>query len=357
MELERLLDRPPYAMPQEEKERLYRRELSRLTAHHRVRCPAYGRLLDIAGVSAESCGSVAALPFLPVTVFKELDLKSIPEEAVFKTMTSSGTSGQAPSRIFLDEAASRAQQQALCHIVTDLIGARRMPMLVLDTKDVLRDRKQFSARGAGILGFSLFSSSLFFALDENMELDERALENWLRLADGAPALLYGFTYLIWKHFLQVLMQRGRRLSLPKGILIHGGGWKKLAEQAVSEREFKETVRAWTGISRVHNYYGMVEQTGSIFMECERGNLHASVWSDVLIRAPRDYSLCAPGEEGVIQVVSPLASSYPGHSLLTEDRGILLGTDDCPCGRKGRYFTVTGRVPRSETRGCSDTYEG
>ena len=64
-----------------------------------------------------------------------------------------------------------------------------------------------------------------------------------------------------------------------------------------------------------------------------------------------------GEEGVLQVLSPLPRSYPGHSLLTEDLGVLLGEDDCPCGRKGKYFKVTGRVPRAEVRGCSDTYEG
>ncbi|MHB8062980.1 MAG: LuxE/PaaK family acyltransferase [Ruminiclostridium sp.] len=48
-------------------------------------------------------------------------------------------------------------------------------------------------------------------------------------------------------------------------------------------------------------------------------------------------------------------SYPGHALLTEDKGIILGEDDCPCGRFGKYFKVTGRIPKAEIRGCSDTY--
>ena len=55
--------------------------------------------------------------------------------------------------------------------------------------------------------------------------------------------------------------------------------------------------------------------------------------------------------------TPFALLASGHSLLTEDLGVLLGEDDCPCGRKGKYFKVTGRVPRAEVRGCSDTYEG
>lgn len=65
--------------------------------------------------------------------------------------------------------------------------------------------------------------------------------------------------------------------------------------------------------------------------------------------------CKTNETGIIQVLTPLATAYPGHSILTEDRGILLGIDDCPCGRKGKYFNVLGRIPHTELRGCSDVY--
>ena len=61
------------------------------------------------------------------------------------------------------------------------------------------------------------------------------------------------------------------------------------------------------------------------------------------------------EKGLIEVVSSIPKSYPGHVLLTEDEGILLGEDDCPCGRKGKYFNVLGRIKNAEIRGCSDTY--
>ena len=70
--------------------------------------------------------------------------------------------------------------------------------------------------------------------------------------------------------------------------------------------------------------------------------------------PVTLSPLQTGEEGLIQLLSILPSSYPGHSLLTEDLGVLKGQDDCACGRKGRYFIVTGRLSQAETRGCSDT---
>jgi hypothetical protein len=92
------------------------------------------------------------------------------------------------------------------------------------------------------------------------------------------------------------------------------------------------------------------------MECEHGVLHTSVFSDVIIRRARDFGIAEVGEPGIIQVLSVLPGSYPGHSLLTEDEGVLLGEDNCPCGRLGKYFKVSGRIRNAEIRGCSDTYQ-
>lgn len=146
------------------------------------------------------------------------------------------------------------------------------------------------------------------------------------------------------------------IDLSNGILIHGGGWKKLINEAVEPQEFGKSLRTVCGLDDVHDYYGMVEQTGCIYMQCECGHLHASIFSDVIIRDMRDFSVCEVGQPGVIQVLSAIPESYPGHSILTEDEGVLLGEDDCPCGRKGKYFKVLGRIKNAEVRGCSDTYE-
>ena len=108
------------------------------------------------------------------------------------------------------------------------------------------------------------------------------------------------------------------------------------------------------VQNVFNYYGMVEQTGSIFMECEAGFLHCSNYSDVIMRRD-DFSICEYNETGLIQLISLLPVSYPGHSLLSEDLGEIIGEDNCTCGRLGKYFIVHGRVNKAELRGCSDTF--
>ena len=159
---------------------------------------------------------------------------------------------------------------------------------------------------------------------------------------------------IYKEFLR-LKEEGIRFDLTNGILIHGGGWKRLEKESVSQEEFHRCLKEICGLDSIHDYYGMVEQTGCIYMQCECGHLHASIFSDVIARRPIDFSECGIGEKGILQVVSMLPQSYPGHSLLTEDEGIVLGEDDCPCGRKGKYFKIIGRIKNAELRGCSDTY--
>ena len=327
-----------------------------LTDIHYDGCNEYHQFIDILHGGKTHYDSIEDVPFLPVKIFKKRELKSIPCEEVFKTMTSSGTTGQHVSKIFLDKTTANYQQKVLTKIVSEYTGHSRMPMIILDCPSVLKNRNMFSARGAGILGFSLFGSKKIFAFTDEMELNLTEIKDFLKKYEGQTIFLFGFTYMIWQYFYKKLVEINEYLPLEKGVLIHGGGWKKLAGEAVSKEKFKECLNSVCGITSVHDYYGMVEQTGCIYMECECGHLHASIFSDVLIRNMRDFSVCQNGEPGVIQVLSALPASYPGHSILTEDIGRVLGEDDCPCGRKGKYIEIYGRMKNAEIRGCSDTFE-
>lgn len=358
MDYSEILRIPPYSLKKEEKKELLLQRLKQLTVHHMENCAEYSNMMGSIGINTDKIDTYYDIPFLPVRLFKELDLRSVPQEEVFKTMTSSGTSGQAVSKIYLDRNTANNQQKTLAKIVTSFTGAGRMPMLIIDCPSVVKNRAMFSARGAGILGFSIFGADRTYALNDDMELDVDAVQKFLERHQGKKILLFGFTFMVWQHFYKELLRlrdEGQILDFSNGILIHGGGWKKLVSEAVSPVEFHDRMQAVCGLNDIHDYYGMVEQTGCIYMQCECGHLHASIFSDVIMRRAIDFTVCNIGEPGIIQVVSMLPESYPGHSLLTEDEGILLGEDDCPCGRKGKYFKVLGRLKNAEIRGCSDTY--
>lgn len=345
----------PYSLTLAEKTPLLLSELAALTEHHRQYCHPYANILTGLGFDARTIRTCADIPFLPVGLFKKLELISVPKDTIRRTVTSSGTTGQHVSKIALDAETMTLQQQVLVDIVSDFIGPRRLPLLLIDCPSVLKDARRFTARGAGILGFSLFGTNRTFALDDDMRLNESQLIAFLEKVDGKPFLLFGFTFIVHEHLYKALVRCSRRFDLSSGILIHGGGWKKLLQEAVPPQTFARQLEEICGLRRIHDYYGMAEQTGSVFMACAQGCFHVSRFSEVLIRRPEDFSLCAPGETGIIQALSILPRSYPGHSLLTEDEGTLLGVDDCPCGRKGTRFSVSGRLPRAVLRGCSDVY--
>jgi acyl-protein synthetase LuxE len=347
----------PYAeLPSAKAARLLA-EMNTLTAFHAEHCVAYERILRAAFQGQTTFAGLSEVPALPVRLFKELELVSLPKNQIVKTLTSSGTTGQRPSRILLDKGTASAQSRALVRIVRSYVGEKRRPMLILDHPGVLKDRTAFSARGAGIVGFSQFGFGHVYALqDGTLAPDWDVIETFLNEHRGDRILLFGFTFIIWHHLLCAAQNAGRRLDFGDSILIHGGGWKKLAEQKISNDEFKLRLRDVLGIRTVHNYYGMVEQTGSIYMECEAGYFHPSEYSDILVRHPWTLSALGSGQPGLIESLSTIPRSYPGHALLTEDLGIIHGIDGCRCSRRGTYFSVLGRVADAELRGCSDTHQ-
>ena len=348
-----LLQAPQYSIPQARKEELLLAHLNELDLSHRARCPEYGRLVAALRPRLDRAASIAELPFLPVGLFKSHQLRSVQEADVFKTLTSSGTTGQQVSRIYLDRETAQRQTAALARIMTHVLGPERLPMILIDSGALIKDRKQFSARGAGVLGMANFGRQHFYALDENMNLDEAGLAAFLDKYGAKPFLMFGFTFMVWQYFLERLSGKG--IDLSNGTLVHSGGWKKLEQMAVSNAEFKRRFRESTGLARIYNFYGMVEQVGSVYVEGEDGYLYAPNFADVIVRDPETWQPAPVGKPGVIQVLSILPLSYPGHSILTEDMGVVHGIDDSTCGRMGKYFSVIGRVPKAELRGCSDTH--
>jgi hypothetical protein len=299
----------------------------------------------------EQAKSLDQVPYLPVALFKERLLSSLPESEVFRILESSGTTGQSPSRIVLDRETAQMQTLALSRIMTHVLGPNRLPMILVETANLIRDRRQFNARAAGVLGMMNFGRDHFYALDDELNLRTEELKRFLAKHGSAPFLIFGFTFLVWSRLYRSLEDQA--VDLSNGILIHSGGWKKLLEDAVTPEEFRRAFGARTGLTKIYNFYGMVEQVGSVFLEGEDGYLYAPNFADVIIRDPRTFAPLPEGKTGLVQTLSTLPSSYPGHSLLTEDLGVIHSSGVSSCGRMGKAFSILGRIPRAELRGCSD----
>ena len=343
-----------FQLKQTEKNKVMLADMQALTQWHYQHCLAYRSFIDSLG-GLHSYSSISDVPVLTASLFKDFDLKSIEDDQVFKVLSSSGTSASSVSKIYLDKETASQQSHALVKIIQAFLGKQRRSMMLVEHSHSGANRYAFSARVAGAQGLSLFGRHHCYILNEDMTLNLDAFQEFVDQYREEPILIFGFTFMVWCHLLQELDRLDIQVTLPHATLIHSGGWKKMQEQAVDASTFKHKIFDRLGISDVHDFYGMVEQTGSIFMACEEGVLHCSDYSDILIRDLKTWKVCKEGEAGVIQVLSNLPKSYPGHNLLTEDLGVLLGEDSCNCGRQGKFFKVLGRIPKTEARGCSDTY--
>lgn len=347
----------PFDWNQDFKEQKIFEELSSLIEHHRMFCEHYNKILEATKFKKQNLKNNDDIPFLPVRLFKYYDLKSIKKEKIIKTLTSSGTTSELVSKIYLDKETAKLQTKALANIMYSFLGKKRLPMLIIDTKDILKNRESFSARGAGIMGMMNFGRDHQYLLNQKMQIDFDVVESFLEKYNGQTILLFGFTFMVWEYFFEEMKRQKKSFDFSKAILIHSGGWKKLIDRAVDNETFKKSIEDLSKIKKIHNFYGMVEQIGSVYVECEEGVLHAPSFSDIILRNPKNWEpVKSFNEKGVIETISILPRSYPGHAILTEDEGIVLGVDDCKCGRRGKYFKIIGRLPKAEMRGCSDTHE-
>ena len=166
--------------------------LQSLTAHHQGACRSYRQILEKLW-KGQDFKSIETLPFLPVRLFKHERLLSVPQSEVVKTMTSSGTSGISVSQIFLDKQTSAMQVKVLSRIMGEFIGPRRLPMLVIDCRATVANRQRFSARTAGILGFSIFGREVEFASDDDMSLNVERVTQFATKHAGQPILRFGLS--------------------------------------------------------------------------------------------------------------------------------------------------------------------
>lgn len=359
--IEALLHGPQYGLAQAEKDALLTPLLRELCRDMAVACPAYRRFLDKFGGNLDNWRSPADVPPVPASMFKLLFLSAVPPERIVRELLSSSTTGQQPSRIAIDKTTAFRQSRALVSILKEHIGNQRRPFLVLDTAESVAQGDHLTARGAAIRGIANFASVTTFAFDRTS--DGALTADWNRIAEffaahgASPVLLFGFTYIVWSQFIVEAERRGIVFRAPEAIVLHSGGWKKLTAEAVSRDEFSRRTAAVLGVpgERVLDFYGMVEQVGTVFVDCAAGNKHAPAFADVIVRRPLSLEPVEVGQTGILEVLSTLPTSYPGHAILTEDQGVLLGVDDCPCGGKGRYFRFTSRIERAELRGCGDTF--
>lgn len=329
-----------FSLEKEQKEKKFLQALKDITLSCYNNIKYYQNILNSFNVDINKIASCENIPFLPGRFFKDSQPQSTDDRVV--TLSSSGTTGL-KSYVYLNESDILLQKKVLFHIGKSFIGNERRPMIVLSN---VESGEQLSAKSAGVLGFMLFGRNIKFVTNQDDFL--HALEEQVKLYDD-NLLVYGTTIDIYLKMIKY--QQKQKLNLPNAIVIMGGGWKN-SDIELTRQQINDALYENWGIQKVYDFYGMAEQAGSVFFCCECGNYHCSDYSNVIVRNPLTFEPCQIGEIGVIQVLSALPMHNPSHSILTEDYGKILGEDSCQCGRKGKYFSIHGRMQASSPKGCS-----
>ena len=97
---EELFKYKPFQLDKITKEKIFGDIITELSLYHYENCDEYRKICDALNNKK---------PFIPVRLFKDFELKSVSSENIVKTMTSSGTSGQKVSKIFLDKETAAMQ--------------------------------------------------------------------------------------------------------------------------------------------------------------------------------------------------------------------------------------------------------
>ena len=126
--IDRLLSMPPYGQPPEERQagllEILKDELDYACHRH----AGYKNYIQHWPGDYRSAAQVADLPFLPVGILKaNPPLSFVDRDEIKRTLTSSATTSQMPSRVVLDSPTARRMTKGIVSIVRDFIGLARRP--------------------------------------------------------------------------------------------------------------------------------------------------------------------------------------------------------------------------------------
>lgn len=303
------------------------------------------------GATPDTVAGWRAVPAVPNTAFREVELVSggpHPPEAVFVT---SGTTGGSEARgrhvvpsLALYRASCLAWFEA--HL---LPRGERLPLLSFIPSPAEAPSSSLST----MMGFvaEAFAPRTWWLADPERGVDADA---FLAVADRAvgdgAAVLVAGTAFSFVHLLDGLEERGRRVSLPEGSrLMETGGFKGRSRE-VERSELYAMLEERLGIprERIVNEYGMTELLSQLYEPVLREGTgleraHAAPpWMRVHALDPATLAPLPAGAEGLL-AFHDLANLGSLCHVLTQDLGAV--------GADGRV-RLAGRVRGAEPRGCS-----
>jgi hypothetical protein len=353
---DQLLDSDPFDFS-ERAQSLFLESFKENALHHYQNHSFTQRLWDKLKFHPEHIRTEADLINVPGTMvhlFKEHELRSVPESDLVLTLTSSGTGGQKSRQFLNQESLDNVKKLALnIHRSLGMASEKKYNYLCFTYDPAIANDLGTAFTDELLTNFT-GKQEVYYAIQWSEEKKEFALneqgvvDTLMRFSQseystrilGFPAFLYE---IIEKHNIHVNLGEDSWLQT-------GGGWKGKADKEIPKKDFRIFIQERLGIPQRNqrDLFGMVEH-GIPYVDCELGNLHIPNYARVYVRSPRDLSILPEGTRGLLHFMCTYNFSYPAPSLLTTDYGRF---GSCSCSIGGKTLILEGRAGVNKHKGCA-----
>ncbi len=328
---------------------------------HMQNCPEYKRILDNLNFDFDLINDINDLhkiPPLPTSYLKNNSILSKPYSKLLIKTTSSGTGGKKTLSGF-DTSSGLYALSMLLKVFRfhKLISLQRTNYIILGCKP---DKSNQTAMAKALKGVTLLSPAkkVEYALtlkNGEYQIDTEGLINAIiKFSEqNRPVRIIGFSA-YFKMLLDELNERNIKLNLHKDSkVLLGGGWKALFSAAIPKDKLFCMANQTLGIHNANfkDHFSTAEHPIS-YVSCKNNHFHIPIFSRVIIRSVKTLEPVPNGTPGLLNLITPLLSSAPFGSILTDDIAVIKDGDACGYGIRSPYFELMGRVGLASVKTCA-----
>ncbi len=284
----------------------------------------YRKYVELIGVEKGDVDEMEKIPFLPISLFKNFEVKTgyFNEEIIF---TSSGTTGQIPSKHFV-------RDLEWYHTIskqifqTEISGLRDLEILALLPSYLER---KGSSLVEMVRYFLEFSKGGFYLND----LDElvKRLEN-----NKKKTLLIGVSFALLE------LAEKYKLDLNHVMVMETGGMKGRRKE-MTRKELHHELKSSFAVDNIYSEYGMTELLSQAYSK-GNGIFKENDFLRILIRDSSD-PFCILNEKNRVGGVNVI-------DFGNVDSCSFVATEDLGRKLSDNTFEILGRFDESEARGCN-----
>jgi phenylacetate-coenzyme A ligase PaaK-like adenylate-forming protein len=293
----------------------------------------YRQYADLMKFDVTAIDHYSKIPFLPVEFFKSHEVVTAREHlpAAKKTVfTSSGTTGQIPSRHIVNDLALYEKSFIKCF---ELFygNPADFSFLFLLPSYLERSGSSLVYMAEKLVELSKHHKSAFYLHN----LDELAEAIHFNKSKKQITFLFGVTYAL-------LDLAEKNISLDENfIVVETGGMKGQRAEMLKE-ELHAILSKKFGVEKIHSEYGMTELLSQGWSKGD-GIFQTPPWMKILIRDPYDPLELFPIEKtGAVNIID-LANINSCSFIATSDLGKVYADES---------FEIMGRMDDAELRGCN-----